>query len=252
MSDEPPAPKTPPPLVGQLVASLGRLRKRMGVAPPEPPAPPESPFVGDLPVRFRSLVAGAITLAKPVSVAFRRLLAEELGKPPGQGRGLYLWGPPGVGKTVAACRLVYLVRNASMVKRAAWRDAYEAAPGNPVAPPPPRRTVAYTADRDFILEARDAMSWNRTQGGRLERMVRSSLLVLDDLASGTDATPYTDFEAGTLGDLVDRSYREGQVLVVTSNKHLDALAGILGERIPSRIREMCDVLHLEGRDRRRR
>ena len=209
------------------------------------------PYLADIPARFRPLVSGTLRLAPAVTAEFRRML-EELGTGPGPRRGLFLWGPPGVGKTVAACRLVYLLRKRNADAREKWdRALQELKPGERPERPSPVATVAYLTDRDWILENRDAMARSASMARRLEDLVGKSVLVLDDLASGTDATPYTDFEAGLLGDLVDRVYRAGQLAVLTSNKDLDALAPILGPRIPSRLREMCEVVHLEGRDRRR-
>ena len=54
----------------------------------------------------------------------------------------------------------------------------------------------------------------------------------------------------TLHRIVDKRYREVLPTIVTSNSSLDELADRVGDRIPSRLAETCDIIKLEGGDRR--
>jgi len=74
-------------------------------------------------------------------------------------------------------------------------------------------------------------------------------LVLDDI--GVEKT--TDWVLQILYTIIDRRYRDMLQTVFTSNLNLSQLADKLGERIPSRIAEMCgpdNILHITGPDRR--
>lgn len=76
-------------------------------------------------------------------------------------------------------------------------------------------------------------------------------LILDDI--GVEKT--SDWVLQTLYTIIDRRYRTMAQTVFTSNLSLKQLADKLGERIPSRIAEMCgpeNILHITGPDRRLR
>lgn len=72
------------------------------------------------------------------------------------------------------------------------------------------------------------------------------VLILDDL--GIEKP--TEWAQETLYTIVDRRYRDNKKTVFTSNYSLDDLVERIGDRIPSRIAEMCKVIKLEGKDRR--
>lgn len=202
----------------------------------------------DLPLRFRAVLESGVKLDAPLARECRRLLAE-LEKPRGTGRGLYLWGPTGSGKTLAACSLVFRLRERNEKRRAAAEAAYQKAAAGSGYPRAEFTRAAFVTDRDLIRRAREAMGEGPSFGRFLEGVVRGDLLVLDDLASGTE-TPYTEWEAGLLGEAVDLAYREGVLVVVTSNKDLPAVARILGARVSSRLAELCEVVEYRAPDRR--
>jgi len=156
----------------------------------------------------------------PMPGAVEKALAElHLGGP-----GLYLWGAPGVGKTIA-------LRVASRRLRAPfWSD----------------RAIIRTHRR--LMEpwpAEELRSIRRD----LDDLALARAACLDDLASGR-ATAYTDYEAGILGDLIDQWWERGTTLVVASNIGPREIAPLLGERAVSRIVGMCAVLEYQGQDRR--
>ena len=74
----------------------------------------------------------------------------------------------------------------------------------------------------------------------------AKVLYLDDL--GTEKA--SDWALQTLYLLIDRRYSEMLRTVISSNLSLDELADHLDDRISSRIAGMCEVIKMEGKDRR--
>ena len=60
----------------------------------------------------------------------------------------------------------------------------------------------------------------------------------------------TDFVVEQLYLVINKRYNEMRPTIFTSNFNLDKLADRIGDRIPSRIVEMCTIIHLEGEDKR--
>ncbi len=138
------------------------------------------------------------------------------------GRGLWLAGGPGTGKTA----LAMIVSKAAM-------DA--------------GRTVAiYSCPRllSVIRESIDA-------GGVLDfldRLAEADLLHVDDLG----AEHRTEWVLEQLYSIINSRYEEQRATLVTSNLDYDELAAQLGERIVSRLEGMCgDPLPFYGEDARR-
>lgn len=137
--------------------------------------------------------------------------------------GIYLWGPVGTGKTVTA---LWLTRQ---VQRKRWRIA---------------------SDRGLIGDFRrtlDPETNECTRDGWLRSFHDADAFFLDDLGSGKG---YTDWEGGVLNEIIDRLYQRMVPLVVTSNLSLPELSLRLGDRISSRVAEMCEVVKVEGKDHR--
>lgn len=72
------------------------------------------------------------------------------------------------------------------------------------------------------------------------------LLILDDLG----AEKITEWAEETLYAIVNKRYEEMLPTIFTSNLNLEELAGRLGDRIVSRIAGSCDVVELQGKDKR--
>lgn len=84
------------------------------------------------------------------------------------------------------------------------------------------------------------------------RFATCDLLVLDDLGKESP-TPYA---CERLFDIVNDRYNTDLPIIVTSNYDLNAIAkrlseGDTGRSIASRLREMCQRIHMDGADRRR-
>lgn len=140
-----------------------------------------------------------------------------------QGRGTYLWGLPGRGKTYAAACCVRLAvsqgRDCKMTTAKALLDAVKA-------------------------------EYDGGEKVTLRRAERYELLALDDLGMERP----TEWAMETLTGLIDARVAEGLPTVITSNYSLgelrDRWGGMQGARIVSRIAGACERIELTGSDRR--
>ena len=139
------------------------------------------------------------------------------------GRGTYLWGLPGRGKTYAAAAAV------RMAVMAGWGA----------------RLVTAKA----LLDAVKA-EWDGGEKGTIHRAERYRLLALDDL--GVERP--TEWAMETITGLIDARVASGLPTIVTSNFSLgelrDRWGGMPGMRIASRLGGACERIQMGGVDRR--
>ena len=144
-----------------------------------------------------------------------------------RGRGAYLWGEPGRGKTYAAAHAV--------------RVAVEGSHGAKA----PAKLVSAKQLLDSIREG-----FNGGDRDALRRAETVPLLALDDLG----AERPTDWAIETLTGLIDARTAEGLPTIVTSNYSLGQLrelwGGMPGARSASRLGGACERIEVTGPDRR--
>jgi DNA replication protein DnaC len=138
------------------------------------------------------------------------------------GRGLWLCGGTGTGKTALAM----------IVSRTAL-DA--------------GRSVAIYSLPRLLNVIRESIDSEGGLLGFLDLLTTVDLLHLDDLG----AEYRTDWTIEQLYSIINMRYQDQRSVLVTSNPDPNQLAEQLGERTVSRLEGMCDVLPFHGADARR-
>lgn len=155
-------------------------------------------------------------------VATVRRYCERIEQRLDDGRGLWLMGPVGTGKTTLAM----------LVSKAALRAG---------------RSVAIYSLPRLLNEIRDTYRAERSHLELLDRLTAVDLLHVDDV--GAERT--NDWVLEELYSIVNARYEEQRAMLITTNiLDRDALCEQLGERTVSRLTEICEELPLLGSDRR--
>lgn len=155
---------------------------------------------------------------------------------------LYIHGTPGVGKTSLAALLLMTVlrRNFMVMIEQGWN------PGD-IAP---FGMYVFSPSIFFEIKATWRETSKYTEKDIIDRYSSIHCLILDDI--GVEKNSEKTIEA--LNSIIDYRYREMKHTVFTSNLALEQLANKLGDRIVSRITEMCGygrgVIEITGDDRR--
>jgi DNA replication protein DnaC len=148
---------------------------------------------------------------------------EDVGPNLDAGRGLWLMGDVGTGKTTLAM----------LISKAALEAGRSVAIYSlPRLLAELRKTFDEDSDRSFLE--------------LLDRLAAVDLLHVDDL--GAERTSPWVIEQ--LYSIVNSRYEEQRSMVVTTNLQREELVEQIGERTVSRLTEMCDELPLFGHDRR--
>ena len=163
-------------------------------------------------------------LQTKAAVAEVRSYIDQLDERLDEGRGLWLFGDTGTGKTTLAM----------LVSRTAIERG---------------RTVAiYSLPK---LLARIRRTYDSEPGGDsylsfFERLTSVDLLHIDDLG----AEKRSDWVLEQLYAIVDERYASNRSIVVTTNLDHEQLKEQIGERTVSRLAQMCEPLPMHGNDRR--
>lgn len=132
------------------------------------------------------------------------------------GKGMFLYGGAGRGKTYA----LYAISQKYDVKVENWVEVLE--------------------------EIKTRMSHNHAVGDLIDNMTSEKKLVIDDVG----AEKQTDWSQEKFYMIVNRMYNKMHRLFISTNLSLEEFQEKYGERLFSRIAEMCEIVELTGEDRR--
>jgi len=150
-------------------------------------------------------------------------------------RSLFISGGCGVGKTYTAVSILKgFVRNLNCERFIK----------------PFRNTPIFTNVPELLIRIRACFKEDSriSEEKMLERYFNTELLILDDL--GIEKT--TEWALQSLYVILNKRGGDCKQTIVTSNLSLDEIGSKLSDRIASRIRGMCKVVAVKGRDRRLR
>jgi DNA replication protein DnaC len=154
-----------------------------------------------------------------------RSFCDTIGERLSEGRGIWLEGDPGTGKTTLAM----------LISKAALEQGHTAA--------------IYSMPRllSRIRETYSAEVGEDSYARFFERLTAVDLLQLDDLG----AENRTEWVLEQLYAIVDRRYEDRRSIVITTNLPIEQLEEQIGSRTVSRLAEICgEALHLPGKDKR--
>jgi len=184
-------------------------------------------LAGRIPSRYRGVSferapVSDIARAAPDQVAAVRRYVQRIEQNLDRGRGLWILGDVGTGKTTLAM----------LVSKAALQAG--------------RSVAIYSLPRLLGL-LRESIDARQGMLDLLDRLTAVDLLHLDDLG----AENRTDWVLEQLYSIVNARYEAERAIVATSNLMPDKLSELLGPRTVSRLAEICgDVIPLFGEDRR--
>jgi DNA replication protein DnaC len=179
---------------------------------------------GAIPKRFRdaSFDRPPVTDMEPGIVRAVRGYADRIEDHLDAGRGLWLMGPQGTGKTT----LAMLVSKAALAAN---------------------RTVAIYPLPKLLSTIRESFGEGRSHMELLDRLTEVDLLHIDDV--GAEKT--TSWVLEELYSIVNARYEEERSMVITTNiMDRDELCEQITPRTVSRLTEMCDELPVLGHDHR--
>jgi DNA replication protein DnaC len=181
-----------------------------------------------IPNRYRAItfeqLEGDSLSAFPGQISVVRRFASGVSQHIDRGDSMWIMGDIGTGKTALAM----------LVSKAALESG---------------RTVAIYSLPRLLALIRESIEREEGVVGFLERLSAVDLLHIDDVG----AENRTDWALEQLYTIVNTRYEERRSIVLTTNLDHGELAEQVGERIVSRLVEMCGdtVVPLYGQDRRR-
>lgn len=142
-----------------------------------------------------------------------------------EGKGLFLYGNVGTGKTHLACAIIDLIANLH------YKEIYD--------------KFIFVSAIEMLQEIRDSYKYTDGDDFR-ESFKECALLVIDDLGTGK----VTDWSSEIFYNIIDSRYSNLKPTIITTNLNIEEFKKRTDERLASRIFEMCKGVKFEGEDYR--
>jgi DNA replication protein DnaC len=149
-------------------------------------------------------------------------------------KNLFLWGPCGTGKTHFSCGLLLNF----------YSDMIDFEPETKTWKRPRARFINV---QEFVFEMKSAIGSNESDFARIKGLLDLDAFVLDDFG----ALRMTDYAVEMMSVLINEIYLcKLSGVIISSNLSLSEIGQKIDDRTASRIVEMCEVIKLDGADRR--
>jgi DNA replication protein DnaC len=149
-------------------------------------------------------------------------------------KNLFLCGLCGTGKSHLSCGL--------LLKFYSDRAEYD-----PESRSWKRPRGRFISVQEFLFELKSALASNQSDFARIKSILELDAFVLDDFG----ASRMTDYAVEMMSVLINEIYlHKLSGVIITSNLSLDDIGQKIDDRTASRIVEMCEVIKLNGADRR--
>jgi len=166
-------------------------------------------------------------------------------------KGLYLYGGVGTGKTFTAYALYRMweeQRDAEKQKEKEDIDTKLNASDDTIVlnATKPRPSGEFWNMTRLLYELRKEVRKPSDQSLSDNLILHKNLLFIDDLG----AEKVTEWVEEVIYLIINTRYENNIPIVITSNYPLSKVAELVGDRVASRIKEMCHVVEIKGEDRR--
>ena len=164
-----------------------------------------------------------------------------------EGRGLFLQGPVGTGKSHLAVAILRSILENNLQEFGKPVNG-EALVGEPIYEGMHCTMLSVVDLLGIMRESFGADSLKAPARRLLHRARADALVILDDIG----AEKPSDWVEEQLYALIDLRYRMQRSTIFTTNCTLKQLENQIGSRVVSRIFEMCEGVKVEGRDWRKK
>jgi DNA replication protein DnaC len=166
-------------------------------------------------------------------------------------KGLYIHGGVGTGKTHTAYALYRQweeQRAAEIEKEREEISKKLSESSNSISPVviKPRPVAEFWNMTRLLYELRKEMRKSSDESLSDNLILHKNLLFIDDLG----AEKVTEWVEEVVYLIINTRYENNIPIVITSNYPLSKIAELVGDRVASRIKEMCHVVEIKGEDRR--
>jgi len=166
-------------------------------------------------------------------------------------KGLYIHGGVGTGKTHTAYALYRQWEEERSKEIEAEREQRakklsESTDSISLEIIKPRPVAEFWNMTRLLYELRKEMRKSSDESLSDELILYKNLLFIDDLG----AEKVTEWVEEVVYLIINTRYESNIPIVITSNYPLSKIAELVGDRVASRIKEMCHVVEIKGEDRR--